>query len=325
MKPARQAALLLLLVVTMVFALGMGASDVDVLATLVGDVSQPSDHLIVFDIRLPRVILAVIVGAGVATAGAAIQGLFRNPLADPALIGVSGGAALFASAFLVVGGMGLGQLGLAGSAFIGGLLTTWLVLEIGRRSGTISSLLLAGVAINAVTLAGVGVFTYLSDDVQLRSVAFWALGSFNGADWTAVAIALVIPVVIALLFRHRQSLNAMTLGDREAGHLGINVERLRLHIIVLTALAVGVAVALCGVIAFVGLIVPHLVRLSLGSSHHVVIPGSMLLGGWLMLVADTLSRTLIAPAEFPVGIVTSLLGGPFFIYLIIRQHGRLGL
>tara|TARA_B100000959_G_C14861611_1_gene574483 strand:- start:239 stop:1057 length:819 start_codon:yes stop_codon:yes gene_type:complete len=270
--------------------------------------------------------LAILVGASVATSGAAIQGLFRNPLADPALIGVSGGAALFAAAYLVVGAeLGIASMGIPASAFIGGLLATWLVLEVGRRGGTISSMLLAGIAINAVTLSGVGMLTYLSTDVELRSVAFWALGSLNGADWYGVAIATSVLPVIAIFLIRSEQLNAITLGDREAGHLGISVARLRIEIVVLTALATGVSVALCGVIAFIGLVVPHLVRMSLGSNHYMVIPGSALLGGLLLLLADSLSRSLLSPAELPVGIITALLGGPFFIYLIVRQKGRLGL
>ena len=282
---------------------------------------------IVRDIRLPRTILAALVGGGIAAAGAAIQGLFRNPLADPALIGVSSGAALFAAGFLVLGIHSplVQVLGLPGSAFAGGVLATLLVLETGRRGGTISSMLLAGVAINSMAIAGVGLFSYLSTDLELRSVAFWALGSFNGASWHNVMIALLIPAMVFMLTLESRNLNAMTLGDREAGHLGISVSHLRWRVVIYTALAVGVGVSLAGVIAFVGLVVPHLVRLSLGSNHYVVIPGSALLGAILMLLADTLSRCLLAPAELPIGILTALLGGPFFIYLIVRQKGRLGI
>ncbi len=281
-------------------------------------------EIILVDIRLPRTLLAILVGAGIATSGAAIQGLFRNPLADPALIGVSGGAAVFAAAFLVLGA-GLVSLGLAGSAFVGGLVTTWLVVEIGRRGGSTSSMLLAGIAINAIALSGVGILSYLSTDSELRSVAFWALGSLNGADWNAVAISGLIVIALIFFFLRSERLNAITLGDSEAGHLGVSVKRLRKEIILFTALATGISVALCGVIAFIGLVVPHLIRLTLGSNHYVVIPGSALLGAILLLIADTLSRTLLSPAELPVGIITALLGGPFFIYLIMNQRIRTGL
>lgn len=321
--------MLTILIIVAVASLGVGAASismVEVLAAMTGQGFSSVHTTIVVDIRLPRTLLAVLVGAGVATSGAAIQGLFRNPLADPALIGVSGGAALFASGYLVLGvDLGIAGVGVAVSAFVGGLLTTWLVLEIGRRGGTISSMLLAGVAINAVALSGVGLLTYLSTDVVLRSLVFWALGSLNGADWTGVAIAASILPIIAGFLSRSEALNAITLGDREAGHLGISVARLRIEIVLLSALAIGVSVALCGVIAFVGLVVPHLIRLSLGSNHYVVIPGSAILGGLLLLLADSLSRTLLSPAELPVGIITALLGGPFFIYLILQQKGKLGL
>jgi iron complex transport system permease protein len=321
--------LVIALVISGITSIAVGAASIpfaEVMSALMGDELSVRNRTILIDIRLPRTLLAMLVGAGVATSGAAIQGLFRNPLADPALIGVSGGAAVFAAGYLVLGAeLGLSSFGLSGSAFAGGLLTTWLVVEIGRRGGTISSMLLAGIAINAVALSGVGIFSYLSTDGELRSVAFWALGSLNGADWNSIAIAALILVVIAIFYFRSEKLNAITLGDTEAGHLGISVPRLRIEIVVLTALATGISVALCGVIAFIGLVVPHLIRLTLGSNHHIVIPGSALLGGSLLVLADLLSRTLLSPAELPVGIITALLGGPFFIYLIVRQKGRLGI
>ncbi|MEX2489674.1 MAG: iron ABC transporter permease [Pseudomonadales bacterium] len=322
--------LICLLLAAALFSMAVGSVSLPVLEVariLVNMESEPIARTIVLDIRLPRILLAVLVGGGTATAGAVIQGLFRNPLADPALIGVSSGAALFAAGFLVFGveTKWAASLGVPGSAFIGGLIATWLVLEVGRRGGTMSSMLLAGIAINAIAIAGVGLFSYLSTDVQLRSVAFWALGSFNGADWSAVMIAAVIPVVVLLLFRESRNLNAITLGDQEAGHLGISVSRLRKRAIAYTALVVGIGVSLTGVIAFVGLVVPHLVRMTMGSNHYVVIPGSAALGSILLLLADSLSRYLLAPAELPIGILTSLLGGPFFIYLIVQQKGKLGI
>ncbi len=312
----------------MVFSLlvgGVSLSFADFLSVLAGSNNLPMAETIILDIRLPRVILSVIVGAGIAASGAAIQGLFRNPLADPALIGVASGAALFAAMFVVLGGGAfsyLNYLGLAGSAFAGSLFATWIVLLVGTRSGGISTMLLAGIAINAIALAGVGLLSYAATDGQLRSVTFWALGSFNGAGWTAVTIALVIPVVIALFTREAANLNAITLGSEEAGYLGVSVRRLQTRIVVLTAVCVGVGVALSGVIAFIGLIVPHLVRMTLGSNHATVIPFSATLGGALLLVADTLSRTVVAPIELPVGILTALVGGPFFIYLIVREGRR---
>jgi iron complex transport system permease protein len=320
--------LVVLLLVTALLSLAVGSANihpVDVVTALFGGNADRMQEMIITEIRLPRTLLAILVGSGIAACGASIQGLFRNPLADPALIGVSSGAALFAAAYLVLGAGLSSLLGLTGSAFAGGLLTTWLVLEVGRRGGTISAMLLAGVAVNALAIAGIGLLSYMSTDIQLRSVAFWALGSLNGADWRSVALASAIPVLVLLLFRERQNLNAITLGDQEASYLGVSVPKLRIRVVVLTALAVSIGVSLTGVIAFVGLVVPHLIRLTLGSTHQIVIPGSALLGGLLLLVADTMSRTLFAPAEVPVGILTSLIGGPFFILMIMQQKGKLGI
>jgi len=318
--------LALILLLLTVMMLSLGSTEVSLAALLRGNADAVVETIF-WEIRLPRVLLAIIVGAGVSVAGAAIQGLFRNPLADPALIGVSSGAALFAAGFMVLNldTSALGLLGVSGSAFIGGLLTSWLVLEIGQRSGTISSMLLAGIALNAIAIAGVGLFSYLSSDLELRSVTFWALGSFNGADWPSVVIALIIPVAIVFLARESRNLNAITLGDKDAFYLGIDVTRLRQRIIVLTAIIVGVGVALTGIVAFVGLVVPHLIRLTSSSNHAVVIPGSAILGAILVLIADGVGRTIISPAELPIGILTALLGGPFFIYLIIHQKGKLGI
>jgi len=278
---------------------------------------------IVLDIRLPRSLLAVMVGAGISVAGAAIQGLFRNPLADPALIGVSSGAALFAAIFIVIGGtQAIGVVGMAGSAFLGGLIATWLVLLVGQRGGGLSTMLLAGIAINAIALSGVGLLSYLSTDLQLRSISVWALGSLNGATWSAVATSFAIPVLIGLLCMEAINLNAITLGDEEASYLGVSHEKLRVRVILISALAVGIGVALTGVIAFLGLVVPHLIRMTLGSNHKIVLPGTALLGGLFLLIADTLARTIVAPAELPVGILTSLIGGPFFVFLILREQKR---
>jgi iron complex transport system permease protein len=310
----------ILLIVAMAGALVVGSVPV---GRLLGEAALRD--AVLWDIRAPRVLLACLVGGGVAAAGAAIQGLFRNPLADPALIGVSGGAALAASAFLVLGSGAGVTFGLPASAFVGGLATTYLVMAVGRVTGNISGMLLAGIAVNAVSIAGVGLFAVIADDYELRSVTFWALGSFNVSDWTSVAIASSTLVTVVLLYREGERLNAMTLGDAEAGHLGIVVPALRNRVIAYAAFTVGVAVALTGVIAFVGLIVPHLVRLTLGSGHRVVIPGSALLGALMVLIADGLCRTVVAPAELPVGILTALLGGPFFLYLLIRHKGKLGL
>ena len=312
-----------MLVVTAGFSLMVGGSSIgpaEVMALAWGEASD-SARTIVLDIRLPRILLAMLVGAGVAASGAVIQGLFRNPLADPALIGVSAGAALFASLFMLLGGTSaFAMLGLAGSAFTGGLLATWIVLIVGQRGGGISTMLLAGIALNAIALSGVGLLSYLSSDVQLRSISFWALGSLNGASWSGVIVALVIPVAIGFMLLSARALNIMTLGEEEARYLGVSQDKLRVRVILLSAVAVGVGVALTGVIAFLGLIVPHLVRLMVGARHEVLIPGSALLGAFLLVLADLFSRSVFAPAELPVGILTALIGGPFFIYLIVSQQ-----
>ncbi len=312
------------LVVLCFLSLGIGAVPISMMDILNGNLSA-TEELILTDIRMPRIVLSILTGAGVSAAGAAIQGLFRNPLADPALIGVSSGAALFAAGFMVIGfeGQMLNQLGVSGSAFIGGLLSTMLVLMVGRRSGSISSMLLAGIAVNAVALSGVGLFSFLSSDAQLRSVAFWALGSFNAADWQGVIIVAATLPIICLIFLESGKLNAITLGDQEAAHLGIFVPGLRRRIVIYTAVIIGIGVSLVGIISFVGLVVPHLIRLTLGSNHYSLVPCSALLGASLVLVADGVSRSLFAPAELPVGILTAIVGGPFFIYLIVNQRERL--
>ena len=225
--------LVLALIIMMLFALVTGSVSLGFseIGKFLDGSLEPGLVTILLDIRLPRILLAVMVGAGIASAGAAIQGLFRNPLADPALIGVSAGAALFAAFYVVVGSSA--PVGMAVSAFVGGVLTTWVVLIIGGRGSSISTMLLAGIAINAIALSGVGLLSYLSTDAQLRTISFWALGSLNGADWSSVLVALVIPLsTIAIMFQSK-SLNVVTLGDEEAEHLGVSHQKLRQKVIVL--------------------------------------------------------------------------------------------
>lgn len=332
----------IILAACLIGAIGMamttGVADIssaDLLAALAGLFnglpeadSTPVEIVIIRDVRLPRILLGGLTGACLATTGAAIQGLFRNPLADPALIGVSSGAALLAAFSIVFGGL-FGEitgfwLFVPFVAFLGGLVATWLVMWLGTTvNGTsVSLMLLAGIAINAVAIAGVGTISYLSDETQLRSVTFWALGSFNDADWRGIALSSVVLAVVLLLCRETRNLNAIILGESEARHLGVEVENLKRRIVILTALGTGVAVSLAGIIAFIGLVVPHLIRMSMSADHRILLPASALLGGILVICADAVSRVIVAPAELPVGIVTSLIGGPFFIYLIIRQKQR---
>ncbi|MGP0174362.1 FecCD family ABC transporter permease [Pseudomonas sp. NCHU5208] len=283
--------------------------------------------LIVAQIRLPRTLLGLCVGAVLALTGVAMQGLFRNPLADPGLVGVSGGAALGA-AFAIVGGSMLGGFSPAWApyvlslcAFLGGLLVTALVYRLGRRDGQtqVATMLLAGVAMTALAGAGVGLFTYLADDATLRSLTFWNLGSLNGASYSRLWPLLLVAVgVTCWLPRRAAALNALLLGESEARHLGFEVERLKLELVLCTALGVGAAVAAAGLIGFVGLVVPHLMRLLVGPDHRVLLPASLLAGASLLLLADLLARMLLAPAELPIGIVTALIGAPFFLYLLVR-------
>lgn len=288
------------------------------------------DKLILLGVRLPRTCLAVLTGAALAVCGAALQGLFRNPLAAPDLIGVSMGAALAAAATIVLGGQLVAYLPLAATPFLlplaafgGGMLVTLLVYRIANRHGRtdVATMLLAGVAMNAITAAGIGFLVFISDDQQLRDLSFWTLGSLGGVTWAkllpaAPFIALSI-VALPLLARH---LNALLLGESEALHLGFHLERTKRLVIALAALGTGAAVALTGVIGFVGLVVPHLVRLVLGPDHRILLPASVLLGASLMLIADLFARTVALPAELPIGILTSCVGGPFFLWLLLRQR-----
>ena len=289
---------------------------------------EPRHEAILLSIRLPRVLLGILIGSGLAVAGAAMQGLFRNPLADPGLIGVSSGAAVAAVATIVLGATALdfatrtlGTFALSIAAFGGGAATTLVVyrLSLVHGSVSVSTMLLAGIAINAVAGAVTGIFTFVADDAQLRSLTFWSLGSLGGATWPAVAAAAPLTGLATLAaLRYARPLNALLLGEAEAGHLGCDVQRLKRSVVLLAAMSVGAAVAVAGIIGFVGLVVPHLLRLTLGPDHRILLPGAALLGASLLLGADLIARTLVAPAELPIGIVTAIIGGPFFMYLLKR-------
>ena len=342
MKPTVSArvllgALSLLLLLAFWLALALGPVSLPLLDTLQalwqlsglpapgGEVAQA--ELIVGQIRLPRALLGLCVGAVLALSGVAMQGLFRNPLADPGLIGVSSGAALGA-ALALVGGAAFGGLPsalapylLSACAFAGGLGVTTLVYRLGRRDGqtSVATMLLAGIALTALAGAAIGLFTYLADDATLRTLTFWNLGSLNGASYARLWPLLLVTAAVALwLPRRAQALNALLLGESEARHLGFAVERLKRELVFCTALGVGAAVAAAGMIGFIGLVVPHLMRLLVGPDHRLLLPASALAGASLLLLADLLARLLLAPAELPIGIVTALLGAPFFIYLLLR-------
>lgn len=321
------------LVVSLLYGLFSGASDIPP-SKIVGLFTfghLDMDHRILQLIRLPRVLLAALVGACLASCGAVMQGLFRNPLADPSLIGVSSGASVGASCVIFFGGAsliggGLGLPAIAIGAFVGGLLATSVVYRLATSvSGTsVATMLLAGIAITALSGAVTSLFSFFADNEMLRRISLWQMGNLDGADWPRVAaMALVAIPLILVLPREGQALNAMLLGESEARHLGISVEKLKRRLILLTALGVGVAVAVSGIVAFVGLIVPHLVRLLIGPDHRYLIPGSAILGAALLLLADTLARTLMSPAELPTGVITALLGAPFFIVLLLQQRQKI--
>lgn len=277
---------------------------------------------VLYAIRLPRVLLGVLVGSGLAIAGAAMQGLFRNPLADPGLLGISSGASLAAASSIIWGFNNLYALPV--SAFLGALAATALIYAMSQRHGRVNvpTMLLAGIAINALCGAGTGFLTFLATDEQLRSITFWNLGSLGGATWSTVSSAapFIVLGVICLPLTAR-ALNAFMLGESGAAHLGIPVQKIKWIIVSLVALSVGAGVAVAGTIGFIGLVVPHLLRLIIGPNHQTLLPATALLGATLMVLADLFSRTVAIPAEVPIGIVTALLGAPFFLYLL-REHQK---
>lgn len=334
--------LLALLLVALAASLSLGAVNVPlaeslgvIVRHLAGAPAEASTaDLVIWQIRLPRVLLSVLVGAALAVSGALVQGLFRNPLADPSLIGVSGGAAVGAAIAIVLGGVVEGALGLGNAqwllpllAFAGGGAVTALVYRLGVSPlGTsVATMLLAGVAINAMTGACISYLSTVAEDARLRNLVFWLMGSFNAASWPKVLwvapFTLLILVMIPFVWR---GLNALLLGESEARHLGFSVERLRWRVILVTALAVGAAVAAVGVIGFVGLVVPHIVRLLLGPDHRWLLPCCAVLGAALLCAADLAARMVVQPQELAIGVLTAFLGAPFFLFLIVqRRRGQI--
>ncbi|NRA30880.1 MAG: iron ABC transporter permease [Parvularculaceae bacterium] len=313
--------------------LNVGLVDIGKIIIGSDDVSQVKSG-VVLNIRLPRMLLGFFVGASLGVSGATMQGFFRNPLADPALIGVSSGGALAAVAVIVLGGAALsGFTGLLGAfampiaAFVGSLTIVTAIYRVSMQDGRVivATMLLAGVAANSLAVSGIGYLTFLADDTQLRDLTFWTLGSLGGATWARAlpAIMLMIVGVIGLL-RLARPLNSLLFGEGDAAALGTNVEATKAQAAFFTALSVGAATAVCGVISFVGLVVPHLVRLVTGPDHRFVLPGSALLGGALVLGADLIARMAVTPAELPLGVVTAALGAPFFFWLLLRDKQRGG-
>lgn len=290
----------------------------------------PTDPIVestLWVVRFPRIVMGLAVGAALAVAGAVMQAVFGNPLAEPGVVGVSSGAALGASAAIALGASVLGGPGVALFAFIGGLLATLLVYAVARAGGRteVVTLLLTGIAVNAIAQAGIAFVLFVADTASREQIVFWQLGSLGGSRWDQVALVALVTAVgitVALLLARRYDL--LALGERNARHLGVDVERLRLVSIVLVALLTGAVVAFTGIIAFVGLVVPHLIRMIIGPAHRGLILASAVGGGALLVVADLLTRTLVAGAELPIGMLTSLVGGPFFFWLLYRQRRRSG-
>lgn len=295
----------------------------------------PTDPIIestLWVVRFPRVVMGLAVGAALAVAGAVMQAIFGNPLAEPGVVGVSSGSALGASIGIVLGAGAIGY-GAFGSgtvailAFLGGLGATLLVYGVSRANGRteVVTLLLTGIAVNAFAGAGLALLLFVADSGGREQIIFWQLGSLNGSRWFEVLIVVVVAAVgtvVAVILGRRYDL--LALGERNARHLGVNVEALRIGSIVLVAMLTGAAVAFCGIIAFVGLVVPHVIRMAIGPSHRPLIVASAFGGGALMVLSDLLARNVVQGADLPIGLLTSLVGGPFFFFLLFRQRRRSG-
>ncbi|MFC7368714.1 MULTISPECIES: FecCD family ABC transporter permease [Vreelandella] len=318
------------LTLALIIALGWGAASgtlgVSPWSVFNGSASELSVQ-VWWQLRLPRLLLGVAVGAMLAGSGAAMQGLFRNPLADPTLLGLASGAGLFVALWIVLfQGSAAGSLyGQFAAGFLGALCVCLVVFGIAKRQGggsaAVMSLLLAGLAINTLAGAGGGVLAFIASDEQLRQLSLWGMGTLTNALWRTTALALLlISVALWMLLRSAKELDLLQLGEATAHAAGLDATRLKRRVVVATSLGVGLCVALTGVIGFLGLLVPHCLRLWLGPGHRLLLPASMLGGALLLVVADTLARTLGAPAEIPVGLLTSLLGGPYFLYLLMRRN-----
>ena len=329
--------LLLLLVVCIVLSACVGAVDLSLVeivdlikhkSGLSGNMVNSIHEGLFFEIRLPRTFLCLFVGAALSVSGTLMQSLFRNPIVEPGLIGTSAGSALGAALVIVLGNNSLfnhiqflGDLLMPVCAFVGGLVATLLVyyFSASLQRINISIMILAGIAINAIANGATGFLSYIARDPQARSITFWSLGSLSGTNWQAVymvGLSTISGFVLALRFA--KPLNALQLGDAEANYLGVHTERLKISVILINTLLVSIATSLVGIIAFVGLIVPHLLRLLKGSNNRYLIIGSALLGATVLLLTDTICRIIIAPAEMPIGIVTAFIGAPVFLWLLSR-------
>ncbi len=333
------AALAVLLVVAIFFALSVGAVPISIsqigtyffhaIGSATGE--RPSlEEAVFLQIRLPRVLLSALVGASLSVSGALMQALFRNPIVEPGLVGTSAGAA-FGAAIVFVLGKNITFLSntflepflLPIFAFLGGLLATIIVYRVSTFTGkvTVATMLLAGIAINGMFGSSTGFLSYIAHDPQARSITFWMLGGFGGVDWNAVELVAVTTILGTLIaIRNSKGLNALLLGEAEAGHLGMNPKRLQRNILLLNTVMVATATSMVGVIAFVGLIVPHILRIVRGSDTRYLLTGSALLGAALLVMADAVSRIVIAPGELPVGVITSFVGAPVFLWILVRHR-----
>jgi iron complex transport system permease protein len=319
-------------------SLGIGAAGVslgDIAAALLGEGLDRRTAVILYDIRLPRLGMGLLVGAALAVSGALMQGLFRNPLADPGVVGVGAGASLGAVLSIVLGGLlPAGLSALIGAhlvtvaAFLGGWAATLVLYRAATSEGrtSVATMLLAGIALAALAGAVTGVLIFMADDKQLRDVTFWGMGSLAGASWAKIAAALplILPVLVLSPLLAR-GLNALALGEAQASHMGVNVEVVKRAAVLGVAASAGAAVAIAGGIGFVGIVVPHLLRLLGGPDHRHLLPQAALLGGALLVGADMIARSLVAPAELPIGIVTACLGAPVFLWILLRRRGGLGM
>ncbi len=335
--------LLILLPILIVITAGSGIVEISFaqhLNTLLsflgrGEIANTQQEIILLKIRWPRILMAAMVGSTLALCGTVLQGLFRNPLADPTLIGVSSGASVGAGiAILFMGSIAelfgdsswfavFNAYWISLFAFLGGLVSALLVFRLATSSqGTsVTTMLLAGIAISALAGACSSTFQYVADDIQLRRISLWQMGSLDGSNWLKLSVASsVLGVVIIALLRYRQPLNAMLLGESEARHLGVAVESVKQKLIILTSLGIGMAVSVSGTIAFVGLITPHILRIVIGPDHRYLMPASILLGAIFLVLADWLSRMLLLPEVIPIGIVTAFIGAPFFLFLLVQQR-----
>jgi iron complex transport system permease protein len=331
----------IVLLILIILSAGTGAVHlsfgeiIDIIRHKLGDTGLQVNSIhegLFFEIRLPRTFLCLFVGGALSVSGALMQSLFRNPIVEPGLIGTSAGSALGAALLIVLGRNAFfselaffGDLLMPFCAFVGGLIATLLVYYFSASLNRVNTsiMILAGIAINAIANGATGFLAYIARDPQARSITFWNLGSLSGANWQAVCfVGVSASLGFLLALRFAKSLNALQLGDAEAGYLGVHTERLKISVILVNTLLVSVATSLVGIIAFVGLIVPHLLRLLKGSDNRYLIKGSALLGAIILIATDMVCRVVIAPAEMPIGIVTAFMGAPVFLWLLSRMKGN---